>query len=198
LWSEILLIVSAAISSIWLIFYSGRSLFHINLFLTIPLIAIIICFAESIGFNSVTQDVTGWSMVTGVTALLVSISMIIRHLKPGYARYPYAFSFSPAVILIFYPFMTEAGILKDLFNQILQGGALLIAFLMIISLFKKLKRAPAFAASVLLLGMSYSFYWFDSINVTGLDAWFWQSTLSGGVILATASMSELLEGVHPE
>lgn len=137
------------------------------------------------------EDITAeWTKITGITFVMLVLASVIRHFKPLYTRYPLSFSFTPVVILIFYPFITDADVLKNLLNQLLQGGAILISFLLYLTLGNKLRSHFIFLAGILLFILAYGLYWFGN-DLTSLNPWAWQLFMAAGVITMSQSTIEI-------
>src|SRR5690625_2156099 len=191
-WSEILLLVCSALS-LFLLFYKGSGHRESRIFAAIAILSVSVTLFPGM-FSAREAMVLEWARITGITTVLLVLAFIIRQLKPYYARYPYPFSFTPLAVLIFYPMVSDTAVLKDLLNQILQGGALLIALLLTLSLGRSIQKNFMLWGGVLLLMISCIAYWM--ISAEAFTPWLWQSSLSLGMVLCSWSfidISELLD-----
>lgn len=188
-WSEILLLVSAALS-LFLLFYKGSGHRQIRIFAAIAILSVSVTLFPGM-FSAREAMVLEWARITGITTVLLVLAFIIRQLKPYYARYPYPFSFTPLAVLIFYPMVSDTAVLKDLLNQILQGGALLIALLLTLSLGRRIQKRFILWGGVLLLTISCAAYWM--ISAEAFSPWLWQSSLALGMVLCSWSFMDISE-----
>lgn len=186
-WSEILLLVCAVLS-IFLLLYNSSRHRQIRVFASVAILSVVATLVPDLLAIQETVIVE-WAMVTGITAALLALASIIRELKPYYARYPYPFSFTPLAILIFYPMLSDTAVLKDLLNQILQGGALLITLLLAISLARRVENRLSLLTGVGLLIVACIAYWAPVDD--SLIPWLWQSTLALGMVLCSWSFMEV-------
>jgi len=195
-WSEILLIICCLFSIGVLLFYSGRNYLHLRFFLSVSLISIIVSISTSFIYSAYETEINEWTKITGISFALVVIAIQIREMKPTYVRYPVIFSYMPLAIIAVYPFISDAEILKDLLNQLLQGGAIVVSLLLYLSLKDKLEKHYLFLIGVLLFATAYGFYWFGG-EIGSEMIWAWQLPMAAGIILLGMQTSELFTRLNP-
>ncbi|MEX0639196.1 MAG: hypothetical protein WD094_01950, partial [Balneolaceae bacterium] len=131
IWSEILYLFSCAGVTLYiLLFKRGVSLIEFRPLLSASVITSAFPFLFKNLPTQQSQVVSEWSMLVSVTLLLITLALFIYRMKPVYNRFPYPFVYLPFLVLIFYPLISDAEILKDFLNILLQSGALLIFILL--------------------------------------------------------------------
>lgn len=188
LWSELLVITISAGAAFWLFFFSGKESLHAKFHLSLAVLCVFSAFVPFPVTDQVAAVIEEWVSILGVTFLLVMFALLIRELKPVYARYPFGFTYTPLLIPVVYPFIADADILKMLLNQILQGGVLAIALLLYIPVIRFVKQHLIYIISVLLLGVTFVIYWFEP---AGVASSVWHLTLSFGILGGTYSLNKL-------
>lgn len=196
MWSEILLIICSLFSIVILLFYSGKNYLHLRCFLSVSLISVIVSISTSFFISEFDTEINEWTKVTGISFALVVIAILIREMKPTYVRYPVIFSYVPLAILAVYPFISDADILKDLLNQLLQGGAIVVSLLLYLSLKDKLEKHYLFLTGMLLFATAFGFYWFSG-EIGSEMIWTWQTPMAAGIILISLQTSEMFTGPNP-
>jgi hypothetical protein len=194
-WSDILVIICSIVSIIILFFYAGNKYLHLRLYLSISLLTLISATGGPIFYEHIAYEISEWSKITGITFSLIVMALLIREMKPVFSRFPVLFSYIPLLIVVAYPFITEAQILKDILNQILQGGTLFIVFLFYLTLIKKLDDHFLFLLALSLFTISYGLYWFGG-DFTGNHSWPWQLPLITGMILMSLKFAEIFKNLN--
>lgn len=181
IWSEILYLFSCAGVTLYiLLFKRGVSLIEFRPLLSASVITSAFPFLFKNLPTQQSQVVSEWSMLVSVTLLLITLALFIYRMKPVYNRFPYPFVYLPFLVLIFYPLISDAEILKDFLNILLQSGALLIFILLTVSLFSTLKYRIILYTGQLLLLLALGVFWF--YDFAGDDLiWYWQLPLTAGV-----------------
>ncbi len=192
MWSEILIVTCSLAAMVPLWYESGRGHVTVKSLLSITLASILLIFLPHIREHIPTD----WGMIIGITSLLISLAVIIHYLKPVHLRFPVAFSFTPAVIILFYPLIEGAYILKELLNQLLQGGALFIGAMLYPTLHKKLRYSFILLSGLILLLAAYVIYWFTGIGQ--LNGWIWHLCLAGGLVVTAFGIRQILGLMSPE
>lgn len=94
--------------------------------------------------------------MAALTLIMVWITTVIWNLKPVYARYPIAFTWSPALLLAGFPWIASIPTLMALFFLVIESGILLILFLLWLSLRKRLEGSVWFLLTVGLGGLLWT------------------------------------------
>jgi len=194
-WSDILVIICSIVSIIILFFYAGNKYLHLRLYLSITLLAIISATGGPIFYEQIAYEISEWSKIIGITFSLIVMALLIREMKPIFARFPVLFSYIPLLIIIIYPFITETQILKDILNQILQGGTLIIVFLFYLTLIKKLDDHYLFLLALSLFILAYALFWFGG-DFTENYSWTWQLPLITGMIVMSMKFADIFRNLN--
>ncbi|MEX1061982.1 MAG: hypothetical protein WEC12_00145 [Balneolaceae bacterium] len=194
MWSEILVLLTTVTVTVYLFLNTDRNFQYVRFFLLAVLLSLVISFIPAIGIE-VPDIIAGeWSRIAGITSLLIVLGMVIRELRPLYARHPASFSLTPAAIMIFYPFIADVEVLKDLLNQILQAGALVITFLLYLSLAARLKFHFVLLTGIGLFSAAYLLYWFS--DVTENLPWMIHLFLSFGLLTVSYSFTDIFQVIR--
>jgi hypothetical protein len=194
-WSDILVIICSFLSIIILFFYAGNRYLHLRLYLSISVLSIIAATGGPIFYEHLANDIVEWSKVAGITFTLIVMALLIREMKPAFARFPVLFSYMPLFIILVYPFIADVQILKDVLNQILQGGALFIVLLFYLTLIRKMDDHILFLLSIILFTAAYLLYWFGG-EFPGNHLWTWQLPLISGMILITLKFADIFKNLN--
>ena len=124
----------------------------------------LIAFLAGVGVDYAIDKAVGiareWGDLIAITAILCGLFIEIRESKPVFARFPMYLTFLPFLTLIFYPLVIESEAIKGLLQLIYQGGAILVAILVIsINQLLHKQRGLLLAACLIMLG-AYISYWF--------------------------------------
>ncbi len=191
MWSEILIVVCCLSAIFIFLFKSASAYLHVRLLFVFSLLSIIAGMLPSIGVYSY-EGLEEWSMICAISFVITALTVVIREILPAYARYPFIFSLLPLLIIALYPFITDAQVLKDLLNQILQGGALLVSIIFYITLIDKLKRNWILLLGIIGLLFSYLIFWFSG-ELLITSPWLWQVCLAISVVLISYKMVNVIE-----
>lgn len=196
LWSEILTIICSLTAIVIILFYSGNKYVHLRIFLSLSLLSIILNLSTSFGLDLYETEIVEWTKIVSISFILVVTAILIREMKPTYARYPVLFSYVPLLIIAVYPFISDAAILKNVLNQLLQGGAIVVAILLYLSMYKSLSKHFLYILGILLFAFSFGFYWYSG-NYSSLYSWAWQLPLSMGIVIISFKVSEIFIKLEP-
>ncbi len=101
-----------------------------------------------------------WGDLMAITIALCGLFIEIRESKPVFARFPIYLTLLPFLTVLFYPLVIDSVIIKNLLQLIYQGGAVLVAILVIsINQFLHKKREYLLASSFVFL-IAYISFWF--------------------------------------
>lgn len=122
------------------------------------LTGVILTFFESYGINP--ASAREWGDLVAITLILCGLFVRIRNSKPVFARFPQPLTALPLLIIIFYPMIVDAEVIKDLLMTTFQGGALIVGLLMVsINQFKHKNRLLTIIGFVI-LSISYVLFWY--------------------------------------
>src|SRR5690554_4021049 len=103
-----------------------------------------------------------WASLVVIFCVLSGLLESIRLSKPVYFRYPVYFSFLPLISLLFYPIVLDSLVISNLVIATYQGGAALVATLIIILQHFRNHKAYNQLLGVVLILISYILHWFTS------------------------------------
>lgn len=86
---------------------------------------------------SLISHIKDWINIAAVVLTLSALGLMIRESKPKIAQAPVVLAFIPFLILAVYPFVADTFVLKRFLFILLEGGGILIAFLMYTNHFAK-------------------------------------------------------------
>jgi hypothetical protein len=190
-WSQILLIVFAALSILFLIKRVPASGKEIGIFGV--LICLLTVAHQLFDIFKVDQYeiINDYLSLSSYSFVLIILLYTIRSLKPEYARYPYLFVFLPLIIPAFYPFIQGTDALTSLILKLLQAGSLITFLLLIIGHYDTFKRGWMVILTLILFLTSYMIYWYMPEQVS-VELWMWQPQLAIGILLTSISFPYIL------
>src|SRR5690625_7841896 len=100
-WSEILLLVCAALS-IFLLFYKGSRHRQIRIFASIAILCVAVTLFPGL-FSAQQTMVLEWAGFPGLTKVLLVLASFFCQWNPTFPLFPYPFSFTPLLCLFFIP-----------------------------------------------------------------------------------------------
>lgn len=133
--------------------------------------------------QEILRQASDWAQVTCMAFVLSAITLVIREAKPEFARYPRVFALLPLCIVPVHYFGMHTLVLKDWVLGIYQAGALIIGALLYGSwLFRDVRFLTSFIA-VMILMVTFLFYWSPFGLGTGLSSNVWRIGIIIGLIL---------------
>lgn len=114
--------------------------------------------------NQMYLYVQDWFRISGVTAGLCGIGVMVRHSKPKITRAPIVLSFLPVLLLIAHPFVMHTIILKEMLFNLYHGGGLLIALMMFGLKISKNRDFSFVFTGIVLLVSAFLMNFFDNIE----------------------------------
>lgn len=106
-----------------------------------------------------------WGDVITISIVMCGLLILIRNSKPGFARFPKPFVVLPILLIAAYPFIEYTIILKEWLMAIYEGGSLLVALMMHITLRRKDKNNDTILIGLGILLIVYIIYWYLSGSV---------------------------------
>ncbi|MTI86673.1 MAG: hypothetical protein FH748_01755 [Balneolaceae bacterium] len=132
-----------------------------------------------------------WARFVSITIIISALLVLIRNLKPGFARFPSYMSALPFISIVFFPLVVDSISIKELVNAIYQGGALVVCLLVFsINHFRSTPRL-FFKLSLLLLVTAYTVYWFFEAYTGNYSNLITEISFSGGMILLSVGFKRL-------
>lgn len=190
MWSQILLLISSPIA---MVIYHSRmgsdrqDAKYLGLLIYISIFLYEISLHFDLPFTDITRE---YIAIFIFVLILILLLMSIRRLRPDISRYPYPFVYVPLIILFFYPLIAGVSALTDIVLIIIQGGSLLSIAFLTTAHFDLFHSKWVAIMNILLLGLSYSIYWF--MPSTDLELWMWQSFIAAGMVTTAISLPVIL------
>ena len=158
-WIDLILLTSTAFCAI--LFIKRFLLQKTLLDLYFALSAIILFIPYSLHIMNVDTDVDlfGWAKLIAIITYISGLLVLIRESKPVFARFPQYLTALPFMSLLFFPFMIDSYVIKDLLNAIYQGGALVVTGLIITLNFARTKGRRYYLIGIGSAIAAYIAYW---------------------------------------
>jgi hypothetical protein len=192
-WLNILLALVGLPSSFILIQLAKQRKGLIELYFGLALISCIVgrtlIYIPNTNFNpDVTEE---WGNLISITLILCGLFVRIRHSKPIFARFPQPLTALPFIILLFYPLVDDAYVIKDILMMIFQAGAIIVALLMASINHYQHKDRLYILIGVALFLLSFILYWI--LSTADVDPFMITSqiALSVGIIVSTLGFKRL-------
>jgi len=162
-WIDITLIASALPSLIIMLGVAYRANSLSNLFFGLAIFSFLI--GLTLGyFSQIDADlVREWGDLISITLVLCGLFVKIRNSKPVFARFPIAMTMLPLIGIFFYPMIIDAEVVKDLLTITYQGGAIIVACLVVSINHIIYKQRSLLIIACLVFLFSYVGYWFIDI-----------------------------------
>ncbi len=122
-----------------------------------------------------------WFQVTGISLVLVALSIENWQDRPAVARFPFIFTLSPLLLILTFILVFNTLYIKDILIGIYEAGGILVAMLLF-GLFTS--KYFDFIYALLGIGMmllAFVVYWFPG-QIAADNNWIWHSVLSAGCI----------------
>lgn len=190
MWSQILLIFTAAVISV--LFYKRvpKEQSDIRFFLIFSSLAAGITELFHLISFPYSDVIREYLLITLFTTILIILLMTIRVLKPSYARYPYPSVFLPALVLISYPFIQGVTALTSVIHQILQGGSIIVLVMLISAHYNQFKRGWMAVGIFITMLSAFLIYWVVPL-FSEITVWMWQPFLIAGMIFSSLSFPRI-------
>lgn len=190
MWSEILIILSAALGFTYILSsFEGKNR-DIKSVSLVTLSLIIVFQINGLLAYSTKEPVAGFLSLSLFCSALIFLLLSIRRLKPAFARYPYAISFLPVFIVALYPIMIENNAIVHLVLQLIQAAGI-AAYLMVLFAHVEEKRLVIYTSvsGVFLVGAYLLFWPLGDLVVVG--RWLWQSLVAISILLLSYSVTKI-------
>lgn len=143
------------------------------------------------------QEYISWLLYTSAFSfILVMLLMTIRNLKPEFTRYPYPFVFMPLLLLIAAPFIQAVSILMNFISILLQGGGVLVLFLLYTGYPERFKRLWLAITGLVAFIIAYILCWFMS-GLPHIYSWMWQTLAAVGIFATSFTYPRLINPDEP-
>lgn len=189
--SSIFVIIACYVALVVVLFKLNRHPIQIKILLATALITSSFSLGLPIVIPDLSEELTRWNRILSITFILTILSFLIREFKPAYTRYPAVFVYLPFLIILVYPFINDAEVIDNMLNILLQGGALLIISILLLSMNQQIPKATVFMAGVLLMFISYVIYWFIPESNEQFPS-IWKLCFGSGILLVGFKISEVV------
>ncbi len=188
-WTDLVVALSFGASFILLIrlFFQKRTL----LYLYFGLSALCICIPYLLDLLQIKLafHIFEWGRLASITIYISGLSVLIRDSKPVFARFPQYLTALPFVSFLFFPFIIDSMVIKDLINAVYQGGALVVTVLVFTVKLARQKGRRYYIIGLGSIVAAYLGYWLY-LSRSGTDAFNWISEIlfSVGILIIVIRM----------
>ncbi|MEX0720828.1 MAG: hypothetical protein WD059_09185 [Balneolaceae bacterium] len=184
-WIDLVLTISTGICFIVLVrqYLKTRSLLE----LYFALAAIILGFPyllDLLNYNA-QFSLFEWFKLISITTYISGLLVLIRESKPVFARFPLYLTALPFISILFFPFITDSIVIKDMLNAIYQGGALIVTALVFTVNFARHNRRRYFLLGIGFVIAAYISYWFYLNRINSEHIWISEMLFSTGLLITT-------------
>lgn len=198
-WLQLLLLIAALISALMLFGSAWVSHKPSEYVFGAALLSFAIARAsEAFGlFYPFTSQIIEWADLIAIVASLSGLFLRIRMSKPRFSRYPLILVFLPTAVLIVYPLILNAEIIKTMLLITFMGGAVIVALMVAVIQHMVQHKQPMVLTGTIMLTASYiSFIWFRVAEIQELFI-LQQILLSAGMLI-TARGIYILRTEHQQ
>ena len=190
-WSNLLLILSSGLSL--LIIYNRYSDTPKDFRLAALFIFTLLFFHQALPmtFFEYPQTVKDALFTSFLSVTLITLLIIIRHLKEELNKYPYYIVFSPLMIIVVYPFLLDTYELIGFVNVVIKICSLTVLFLLLITEKNNLKYYYLSLAGLFSIVTGLVIYWISDNHVALNSAW--PFLMASGMIIVTFTFPYLLK-----
>lgn len=191
MWSQILVLVCTLLSLGYITVKFKNKLSAEYLLSFITLVMVFILFLNFRDFDAFNLQAGNHIQIFTLCTVLALELILIRALRPAHSRFPYPFVFAPFLAYATIPFMFATMNLYMLTVSILGGGALIVSYLLIPGLMRKIESSGFLLTGVLLLTVAYVFQLLQMLYTVS-DSWITDLPFAFGMVLVSIPISEVL------
>ncbi len=184
-WMNILLLISGSISSIILFNVAYRAKSLSNLFFGLSTLCLTIGIVFSFIGSNYSELAKEWGNLLAMTLVLCGLFVKTRNSKPIFARFPLPMTLLPLVGVLFYPMINQADVIKEILWITYQGGALIVALLVISINHLLYKYRTLLLLACVILASAFTLHWFVDIPDNTLATNVALILLAAGMLLAS-------------
>lgn len=192
-WLQILLVFASFTSAYLLIRSNWKKVDYSNWTFTGSLLSFTVGRGvEAFGiFSPYTLSVIEWADLIAITLVLSGLFLKIRMSKPAYSRYPLVLIFLPLLVLLVYPLILDAEVIKSLLFMTFLGGAVIVGLMITITQHITTHKQPVRLTGMGMLAVSYITYvLYESVNDTDMLV-IYQILLAAGMITTALSIYKM-------
>ncbi len=184
-WMNILLLISGSISSIILFNVAYRAKSLSNLFFGLSTLCLTIGIVFSFIGSNYSELAKEWGNLLAMTLVLCGLFVKTRNSKPIFARFPLPMTLLPLVGVLFYPMINQADVIKEILWITYQGGALIVALLVISINHLLYKYRTLLLLACVILASAFTLHWFVDIPDKSMATNVALILLAAGMLLAS-------------
>lgn len=165
---------------------SSKKIFHFSLAVTALFLAIIGISGYLPEFFPVmnAEFIVEWATVFSVGFLLTGIAALIRDSKLLHTDFPKYLTFFPLLIILIYPLVIEAVVIKKMIIAIYQGGAIIIGLLIYGYKASEKGEYGYLVVGLVFFSITYVLYWLPQ-SVFSLPEYAWILLTASGILVLT-------------
>lgn len=190
-WIYVLYLLVGIPSFLTLFLISKRDKSLSNLFFGLSILSFLLGLViDFVSINKFTYA-REWGDLIAITFTLSALFIKTRNSKPVFARFPLYLTMLPFLVLVFYPLVVNAQIVKELLQTTYQGGAILVGILVIsINHYLYKGRSVLLLACFLFLS-AFILFWFFGSEFNQVVVLLSKILFSIGIIVATIGFKRI-------
>lgn len=140
------------------------------------------------------EFIVEWATVFSVAFLLTGVAALIRDSKLLHTDFPKYLVFIPLLIIVVYPLVIEATVIKKLIIAIYQGGALMIGLLIYGYRASGKSEYGYLVVGLVFFAITYILYWLPQ-SVFSLPEYAWILLTASGILALTVGYNHIYNPV---
>ncbi|MBO6793383.1 MAG: hypothetical protein JJ895_05700 [Balneolaceae bacterium] len=190
-WISVLFLISGSVSAVILFIVAKRTASVSNLFFGLSALSFTIGVLLGLINDDFTEIAREWGDLLGMTLVLCGLFVKTRNSKPIFARFPMPMTMLPLIGVLFYPLINQAEVIKDLLWITYQGGAIVVAILVISINHLMYKQRALLLLACLILGSSFAIFWFVTIIDRPFSEDIANVMLSAGMLISALGFKKI-------
>ncbi len=192
-WITVLFLISGSVSTIILFVVAKRSSSVSNLFFGLSSLSFTLGVLLGLINDDILNIAREWGDLLAMTLVLCGLFVKTRNSKPVFARFPMPMTMLPLIGVLFYPLINQADVIKDLLWITYQGGAIIVAILVITINHLMYKQRALLLLACLMLGSSFVIFWFVTIIDREFSEDIANVLLSAGMLISALGFRKIGE-----
>lgn len=184
-WIDLVLSISAGISFALLLKLYIRSKSLLELYFALAVIILGMPYLFDLFRVDAQVIIFEWYKLISVTIFISGLLVLIRESKPVFARFPLYLTALPFISILFFPFIIDSVVIKDLLNAIYQGGALIVTTLVFTVNHARNSGRRYYLAGIGCVIIAYLSYWFYFYPQNPAFIWITEILLAIGILITT-------------
>lgn len=185
-WIDLLLSASAGACFILFIKLYAKSKSLLELYFALASITLAFPYLLDLFQVESQVNIYEWYKLICITIYISGLLVLIRESKPVFARFPLYLTALPFISILFFPFITDSSVIKDLLNAVYQGGALVVtALVFTVNHARNSTGRRYYLIGIGCVIISYIGYWFYFYRQNSEFLWITEILLAAGILITT-------------